>query len=241
MYSDKFSGILNGIDYSYYNPETDPAIEKKYGSDSAIEGKTANKLALQRATGLPERADVPMIALITRLATHKGLDLVTEIAVRLLDNDVQLVVLGKGESNYENFFIGLERRFPEKMRALIQYDRDLSKRIYAAADVFMMPSKSEPCGLAQMIASHYGTFPVVRETGGLYDSIKGYWAHDGIIEGNGFTFANYFSAELLERTLAAVSVWKDRATREVFTKKIMETDFSWNASAKRYIGLYASI
>lgn len=241
MYSYKFTGILNGIDYDYYNPETDPAIEKKFCSGCAVEGKTENKLALQRATGLPELRDTPMVALITRLATHKGLDLVTDIAARLLENDVQLVVLGKGESCYENFFIDLERRYPEKMRALIQYDRDLSKRIYAAADVFMMPSKSEPCGLAQMIASHYGAFPVVRETGGLYDSIKGYWAHDGIIEGNGFTFANYRSDELLERTLAAVAVWNDPDTREVFTKKIMETDFSWNASAKRYIDLYASI
>ena len=134
MYSDKFSGILNGIDYSYYNPETDPAIEKKYGSDSAIEGKTANKLALQRATGLPERADVPMIALITRLATHKGLDLVTEIAVRLLDNDVQLVVLGTGETELEDFFRWLESEYPDKCRALITYNRDLAKKLYAASD-----------------------------------------------------------------------------------------------------------
>ncbi len=240
-YSYKFSGILNGIDYAYYDPATDPAIERKYESDNAIEGKTENKLALQRAVELPELRDTPMVAIISRLATHKGLDLVTEIAVKLLENDIQLVVLGKGESSYENFFVGLERRFPEKMRALIQYDRDLSKRIYAAADIFVMPSKSEPCGLAQMIASHYGAFPVVRETGGLYDSIKGYWEHDGIIDGNGFTFANYSSDELLERTLAAVEVWNDGRVREKFTKKIMETDFSWNASAKRYIDLYASI
>lgn len=241
IYSDKFTGILNGIDYDYYDPQTDPAIEKKFGSDGAVEGKAENKLALQRATGLPERTDIPMVAIISRLATHKGLDLVTEIAVRLLEKDIQLVVLGKGESSYENFFIGLERRFPEKMRALIQYDRDLSKRIYAAADIFVMPSKSEPCGLAQMIASHYGAFPVVRETGGLYDSIKGYWKHDGIIDGNGFTFANYSSAELLDRILAAVDVWNDGETKKAFTKKIMETDFSWGASAKRYIDLYASI
>ena len=121
MYSDKFSGILNGIDYDYYDPAKDPAIEKKFNSDTAIEGKAENKLALQRATGLPERTDVPMIAIISRLATHKGLDLVTEIAERLLaTKDVQLVVLGKGESSYESFFVSLEARFPEKMRALIQ-------------------------------------------------------------------------------------------------------------------------
>ncbi len=240
IYSDKFTGILNGIDYDYYDPSKDPAIEAKFDSSNALSGKSANKRALQRTTGLPERDDVPMVAIITRLATHKGLDLVTDIAARLLDRDVQLVVLGKGEANYENFFIGLEHRFPDKMRALIQYDRDLSKRIYAAADVFVMPSKSEPCGLAQMIASHYGAFPVVRETGGLYDSIKGYWAHDGIIDGNGFTFANYRSDELLDRIHAAIDVWYGD-TKEEFTKKIMETDFSWSASAKRYIDLYASI
>ncbi|MBE6600563.1 MAG: glycogen synthase [Ruminococcaceae bacterium] len=240
IYSDKFTGILNGIDYEYYDPKTDPAIGKKYDSKTAIEGKTANKLALQRETGLPERKDVPMIAIITRLATHKGLDLVTDIAARVLERDVQLVVLGKGEARYEKFFIELENSFPDKVRALIQYDRDLSKRIYAAADVFVMPSKSEPCGLAQMIASHYGAFPVVRETGGLYDSIKGYWEHDGAIEGNGFTFANYSSDELLDRINAATDVWCGD-TREAFTKKIMETDFSWSASAKRYIDLYALI
>ena len=242
MYSDKFSGILNGIDYDYYNPETDPAIKEKYNSESALAGKTENKLALQNATGLPERADVPMVALITRLATHKGLDLVKEIAERLIaENDIQFVVLGKGEATYESFFIELEKKYPEKARALIQYDRDLSKRIYAAADIFMMPSKSEPCGLAQMIASHYGAFPVVRETGGLFDSIKGYWEHDGVIDGNGFTFANYNAEELLERTCAAIAVWNDENTRERFTKKIMETNFSWNVSAKRYIDLYAAI
>ena len=241
VYAYKFSGILNGIDYDYYNPHSDPAIVEKYNSTTAVEGKTVNKLALQKATGLPERGDVPMVALITRLATHKGLDLVAEVAASLLREDIQLVVLGKGEEKYEKFFLELESRFPDKMKALIQYDRDLSKRIYAAADVFMMPSKSEPCGLAQMIASHYGTFPVVRETGGLYDSIKGYWYHDGIIDGNGFTFANYSADELYERTLAAVAVWRDAEIRARFTEKIMTTDFSWNASANRYIDLYAGI
>jgi starch synthase len=242
MYSDKFSGILNGIDYDYYNPETDPAIKEKYNSESALAGKTENKLALQSATGLPERADVPMIALITRLATHKGLDLVRDVAYGLVDNnDMQLVVLGKGEMQYENFFVDLERNRQDKVRALMMYDRDLSKRIYAAADIFLMPSKSEPCGLSQMIASRYGAIPVVRETGGLYDSIKGYWLLNGTILGNGFTFANYNAGELYERTSAAIELYHNKDLYSKFMKKIMDTDFSWNTSARKYYMLYERI
>ena len=127
------------------------------------------------------------------------------------------------------------------MRALIKYDRDLSKRLYAACDIFLMPSKSEPCGLSQMIASRYGAIPVVRETGGLYDSIKGYWEHDGVIEGNGFTFANYDAEELRDRTFAAVNLWRDLPRRKKLIEKIMSEDFSWNGSAKKYIGLYEDI
>ena len=240
-YSFKLSGILNGIDYKYYDPRRDKVIAEKFGKVSAIKGKAANKLALQRELGLPEREDVPMITIISRLAAHKGVDLVAEIAVRMLQNDVQFVVLGKGEYAYEEFFRELERRFPDKMRALIKYDRDLSKRLYAACDVFLMPSKSEPCGLSQMIASRYGAIPVVRETGGLYDSIKGYWEHDGVIEGNGFTFANYDAEELIDRTFAAVNLWRDLPKRKKLIEKIMSEDFSWNGSAKKYIGLYEDI
>lgn len=237
----KLGGILNGIDYKYYNPRFDKAIAEKFGKSSAEKGKAANKLALQKELGLPERSDVPMIMIISRLASHKGVDLVSLIAERMLQNDVQFVVLGKGEYSYESFFRDLERRFPDKMRALIKYDRDLSKRLYAACDVFLMPSKSEPCGLSQMIASRYGAIPVVRETGGLYDSIKGYWEHDGVIEGNGFTFANYNAEELIERTFAAVGVWRNGKKRKKLIEKIMSEDFSWNNSAKKYIELYDRI
>ena len=124
---------------------------------------------------------------------------------------------------------------------MIEYDRDLSKRIYAACDVFLMPSASEPCGLSQMIASRYGAIPVVRETGGLYDSIKGYWEKDGEMLGNGFTFANYSSGELYERTTAAVQLWRDGEKRARFVQKIMNTDFSWSVSAKRYLEMYSQI
>lgn len=237
----KLRGILNGIDYTYYDPLHDPVLSTHYSSKS-VGRKSANKLELQEKLGLPMNADTPMLAIISRLATHKGLDLVTAITDRLLaETDVQLVVLGKGEYGYESYFCEMEKRYPDKMRALIQYDRDLSKRIYAASDIFVMPSRSEPCGLSQMIASRYGSIPVVRETGGLYDSIKGYWEIDGELRGNGFTFANYSADELYDRILAAVSLYSDKRKRSRFVKQIMEVDFSWESSAGQYMDMYRSI
>ncbi len=236
--SGKLCGILNGIDYNYYNPKTDPSISQNFTYRS-IAKKAENKKALQRETGLPENDKIPLIAVISRLASHKGIDLIAEMIYNVLgNNDVQFVVLGKGEGAYENFFCGVQSAFPDKARALLTYDRELSKRIYAAADIFLMPSKSEPCGLSQMIASRYGAIPVTRETGGLYDSIKGYWEHDGKIDGNGFTFANYRSDELLDRTLAAIALWNDSGRRAKLVSKIMRTDFSWNISASKYIEMY---
>lgn len=237
----KLRGVLNGIDYEYYDPSKDPVISSHYCAES-VGKKYANKIELQEKLGLPINADIPMLAIISRLASHKGLDLVSEIMYNVVQsNDVQLVVLGKGEQGYEDFFCQLEKAFPGKVRALIQYDRDLSKRIYAASDIFVMPSRSEPCGLSQMIASRYGSIPVVRETGGLYDSIKGYWEKDGKFLGNGFTFANYDSRELYDRICAAVSLYNDKEKRIGFVSHIMNVDFSWNVSAKRYIEMYESI
>lgn len=234
----KLIGILNGIDYDYYNPESDYAIYEQFTSGD-IEKKRRNKTELQKSLGLPVREDVPLVAIVSRLASHKGLDLVRDVAYRLVDNhDIQLVILGKGEAQYENFFVDLERCRHDKVRALMMYDRDLSKCIYAAADIFLMPSKSEPCGLSQMIASRYGAIPVVRETGGLYDSIKGYWLLNGTILGNGFTFANYSSEELYERTNAAIELYHNNELYPLFMKKIMDTDFSWGTSARKYYMLY---
>ncbi len=237
----KLSGILNGIDYDYYNPKTDPILGSHFSSGS-IHRKYANKTTLQAELGLPEDKEIPLLAIISRLASHKGLDLIAEIAYNLMsEHRAQLVILGMGEAKYEDFFRTLQEQFPNQVRALIQYDRDLSRRIYAAADIFLMPSKSEPCGLSQMIASRYGAIPVVRETGGLYDSIKGYWVEDGEIRGNGFTFANYYSGELRERTGAAIALYEDPKARRALVKKIMETDFSWGASAECYLNLYRPI
>lgn len=237
----KLCGILNGIDYSYYNPAKDTVIPVRY-SWRTREQKPENKLALQSALGLPVGRDVPMLAIISRLVAHKGLDIIAEIAANLVgNNDVQLVVLGRGDESYETFFTELEHRFPDKVRALMRYDRDLAKEIYAAADIFLMPSKTEPCGLAQMISSRYGAIPVVRETGGLFDSIKGYWEDKGRILGNGFTFAGYSGNELLNCILSAVTLWRDAERRHKLIGKIMRTDFSWQQSARSYCEMYSKL
>ena len=239
--SGKLTGILNGIDYNYYDPSKDSAIDTNYTWRSQKK-KYENKKTLQRELGLPEREDVPMISVISRLASHKGLELITSMIYNLVgERDVQFVVLGKGEAEYEDFFRGLERAYGDKARALITYDRDLSKRIYAASDIFMMPSKSEPCGLSQMIASRYGAITVVRETGGLYDSIKGFWMDGDKMQGNGFTFANYSAPELEERTSAAIDLWNDPELRTKFVGKIMRIDFSWKNSAESYLDMYAPL
>ena len=211
-------------------------------SSASPHRKYANKTALQEALSLPVDADIPMLAIISRLATHKGLDLIREMAYNLMrDHRAQLVILGKGEAKYEEYFRWLESQFPSQVRALIQYDRDLARKIYAAADIFLMPSRSEPCGLSQMIASRYGAIPVTRETGGLFDSIQGYWREGDEIHGNGFTFANYSAAELAERTEAALALYADPKARRALVTKIMQTDFSWNVSARKYLALYAEL
>ena len=237
----KLRGILNGIDYTYYNPESDPVLLAGF-TPTRMAGKAKDKTAMQKEVGLPERKDVPMLSIISRLASHKGLDIVTECIWSIVkNNDVQLIVLGKGEEKYEQMFLTLQAAYPEKVRALITYDRDLSKRIYAATDIFLMPSKSEPCGLSQMIASRYGAIPVVRETGGLYDSIKPFWMDGDKMMGNGFTFANYSAGELKERTEAAIALWNDEPMRKKLVRKIMTTDFSWNTSAQKYLEMYKEI
>lgn len=237
----KLCGILNGIDYKYYNPGQDPVIPVRFNWRTR-EKKCENKLALQSALGLPARREVPLLAVITRLVAHKGLDIMTEILSKLIgESDIQLVVLGCGDANFEHYFTELAYCFPDKVSVLLKYDRDLAKQIYAGCDIFLMPSKSEPCGLSQMIASRYGAIPVVRETGGLYDSIKGYWEEGKKIHGNGFTFANYSGAELYERTNAAIALWHNEEKRDKLIGKIMRTDFSWAAAARDYLEMYDKI
>lgn len=236
----KLTGILNGIDYDYYNPETDKTIYKPFSSEG-ISGKAINKESLLAELDL-DGADAPLLAIITRLAGHKGIDLITCIIKEVLnETNAELVVLGTGEKQYEDFFSDLERAYPGRVKTILAYDKDLAKKIYASSDVFLMPSLSEPCGLAQMIASRYGTVPVVRETGGLYDSIKHYYELDGEIYGNGFTFSNYNAHELKSKIIESVELFKDKPKWERLVKKVMSEDFSWDVSAKKYIEMYMSL
>lgn len=230
----KLYGILNGIDTINYNPSNDPELFVHFDVESSWK-KTENKLKLQKMLGLPQSENTPLIAVISRLTSHKGIDLITLAADDILQDDVQLVVLGKGDYLYEDNLYHIAERYSDKACTLLMYNRDMSKKIYAGADIFVMPSKSEPCGLAQMIASRYGTVPVVRETGGLYDSIKDVGCEGG---GNGFTFAPYSAWELLNAVKRAVAAYRDRDGWNALVKRVMEVDFSWDKSAKEYISLY---
>ena len=240
-YAFKVCGILNGIDFDYYDPENDVSIEKAYGKENALTGKSENKLFLQKKLSLPERKDVTMISIISRLVSHKGLDLVTEIAQRLVERDIQFVVLGRGSERYESFFSEFERQNPSKVRAIIDYNRDLAKQIYAASDIFVMPSRSEPCGLSQMIASRYGSIPIVHAVGGLYDSIKDFEFGENTLDGNGFAIKNYSSQELLDKIYTAIFLLENGDLREKMTEKIMSVDFSFAQSAEKYLWLYREL
>ncbi len=237
MYKGKLCGILNGIDGEYYNPLKDSELFANYSYDKT-EDKARNKTELQKLLGLPEKPDTPLLAMITRLTDHKGLDLMTLAAEDILKEDVQFVILGKGDAYFENFFRNLSARFPQKAKAIIAFDKTLAKRIYAGADMFLMPSKSEPCGLAQMIASRYGTVPIIHETGGLYDSIKDVGCEGG---GNGFTFSAYSAWNMLCTVKRALEMYRNKEEWNALVKKIMQYDFSWKKSAEEYLKLYYSL
>ena len=229
----KLVGILNGIDIDYYNPKTDKSVFANYTA-ADMTGKAVCKAELQKMLGLPERKDVPIIAVISRLVSHKGLDLIKDISERLLSEDVQLVILGKGEIGYENYFRYIAESYQGKCAAIIAYNQDLSRKIYSGADMFLMPSKSEPCGLSQMIASRYGTVPIVRETGGLNDSIKAVVGESG----NGFTFHDYNANDMLYVIKQALDMYKDKTSWKNLVLRVMKTDFSWKQSAEKYEEMY---
>ena len=233
----KLVGITNGVDVSVFDPSTDPALAQNYSMENFAAGKAANKAAIQRELGLPERPEPPMMAMITRLAGHKGIDLLCYIARRLLSMDVQLVILGTGEQRFENFFRGLAAEYPDKVSAQSKFDLGLANRIYAGADVYLMPSKSEPCGLSQMVALRYGTIPIVRETGGLRDSIQD--SGDG--EGNGFTFASYNAHDMLHAVMRAKEGYEQTKGWTVLVRRAMKCDYSWNASAEKYRAMYEEV
>lgn len=234
----KLCGILNGIDTENYNPETDPFIYKNYNTESFAEGKAENKLELQKRLYLPERPEVPLIGMVTRMVSHKGLDLVKAMLDDFLTwNDVQFVILGSGDWEYESFFRDMQEKHKGKFVACFGFLPELSRKIYAASDMFLMPSKSEPCGLSQMIALRYGSIPIVRETGGLKDSI----IDSGDNEGNGFTFKSYDAGDMRYAMERALAGFANREGWNILAKRAMESDNSWGKSANAYIRMYKSL
>ncbi len=234
------SGILNGIDREKYAPEKDPYLFQNYKEDSAEEGKAANKKALQAQLGLEQRPDIPLVVIVSRLTEQKGLDLVLGILGELLCQDLQLAVLGVGDASYQDAFRYYESLMPGKVRACMTFDLSLASRFYAGADLLLMPSKFEPCGLSQMIAMGYGTIPVVRETGGLKDSIIPYNCFEHT--GDGFGFANYNAHELLFTIKDALDLYKNQRDHwNHLVKRAMKKDFSWKQSARQYMALYKEL
>lgn len=229
----KLRGILNGIDTVGYNPATDKCIKANFSADD-ISGKKIDKEELQKEMGLPVKPGVPVIGMVTRLVSHKGLDLVKGILDELLaTSEMQLVVLGSGDYEYESYFRWIAEKYPDKVGLRIGFVPELARKIYAGADMFLMPSKSEPCGLSQMVALRYGTVPIVRETGGLRDSITD--CGDG--KGNGFTFKSYNAHDMLDAIRRALTLYYNGNWNELVLRAL-NCDFSWGRSANAYIRLY---
>lgn len=234
----KISGIINGIDYAEYNPEKDPLINTNY-SAAKLEEKTANKIALQKQLGLKEDATLPMIGIVSRLVGQKGLDLVECVIDDILSRRFQLVILGTGEAKYEKMFLEIAKDNRDMVSANIRFDNTLAHRIYAGADYLLMPSLFEPCGLAQLIALRYGTLPIVRETGGLRDTVLSFNEYTG--EGNGFTFFNYNAHDMLYTIDRALSYYGKEPYWDNLRQRALNSDNSWGKSAKEYKRLYSSL
>lgn len=232
-------GILNGIDYDIYNPSTDSNIFTTYDTEH-LEKKVKNKVELQKMLNLPQNNDIPLIGIVSRLVDQKGFDLIAYVLEELLQDGIQLVVLGTGNKNYEDMFKYFAYKYPDKLSANIYFDNNLAQKIYAASDMFLMPSLFEPCGIGQLIALRYGSLPIVRETGGLRDTVHAYEESTG--EGNGFTFADYNAHDMLYTIRRAEyyyynkkDLWRGLVCRA------MNEDNSWDKSAKIYSDLYDSL
>lgn len=231
-------GIVNGIDYDLYNPNNDKSIYTNYNIDS-IENKKENKIKLQERLGLQQDYSIPMIGIVSRLTYQKGMDIFFYAINKILKRRVQVVVLGTGSYEYENQFKNIEKYNYEKVRANIFFSEEMSHLIYAGTDIFMMPSLFEPCGLGQLIALRYGSIPIVRETGGLKDTIEPYNKYTG--QGNGFSFKNYDGEELIKITNYALDCYKDKNIWYWLTKNAMNSNYSWDKSANKYKKLYESL
>ncbi|PLR79413.1 glycogen synthase GlgA [Bacillus sp. V3-13] len=231
-------GILNEIDDEFYNPANDPFITHPYSGDD-LAGKFKNKLELQRLFGLEEHADKPLLVMVTRLTKQKGLDLVKRVFDELMAENMQMIVLGTGDAEFEDFFRWKSHQFSAQFNAHIGFDEALAHKIYAGADLFLMPSLFEPCGLGQMIAMNYGAVPIVRETGGLNDTVQSF--NEFYNEGNGFSFKNFNAHDMLYTIRRALHFYEDKKIWKQLVKRAMKTDYSWAQSAFKYNRLYAEL
>jgi starch synthase len=237
-HSNKLIGIVNGIDDSVYNPSLDTDIVVSYDIDT-IEGKSENKKVLQQYFGLPEKEDTPIIAMVTRLTAQKGLDLVLHVFHEMMEDDVQFIVLGSGDYYYENFLNQMAFEYPDKVKIYIGFNEALAHKIYAGADLFLMPSQFEPCGLGQLIALQYGTIPIVRETGGLNDTVQSYDESTGL--GNGFSFKNLNAHDMLHTVKRALHFYHQNDNWSRLIENAMNQDYSWSQSAKKYNEIYEGL
>ena len=229
-------GVLNGIDYDIWNPAIDNLIPANYTPEKLM-GKAKCKTALRKQCKLPlVRKDIPIIGIISRLADQKGFDLIEQVAAKLLTMDIQIVVLGTGEKKYHDLFTELAKKHPKKLSLFLEFNDQLAHLIEAGSDMFLMPSRYEPCGLNQMYSLKYGTIPIVRETGGLADTIQN--VNPGRKTGNGFTFRNYDAKEMLNAIKFACEAYRDKEVWSAIMQNGMKQDFSWSASAEKYIDLY---
>ena len=238
--SNCLSGIVNGIDYQEYNPETDQFIEANYSVSNFRKEKVKNKLALQRELGLEESSRIMLVGMVSRLTDQKGFDLIQYVMDEMCQDAVQFVVLGTGDEKYENMFRHYAWKYDRKVSANIYYSEPMSHKIYAGCDAFLMPSLFEPCGLSQLMSLRYGTVPVVRETGGLKDTVEPYNEFEKT--GTGFSFANYNAHEMMATMRYAEQIYYDKKRDwNKIVERGMKMDFSWASSAKQYESLYESI
>lgn len=232
-------GIINGIDYDVYNPATDKMIYENYDVKTVVEKKKTNKIKLQEELGLPADGEKAMIGIVSRLVDQKGFDLIAEAMGELVNLDIQLVVVGTGDSRYEEMLRGAAWCNPEKVSANIMFSNELAHKVYAASDIFLMPSMFEPCGLSQLISYAYGTIPIVRETGGLRDTVTPYNQFSG--EGTGFSFYACNSHDMMYVIRMALNYFANKEVWNVLMTRAMKLKFSWDVSAKKYIDLYEEL
>lgn len=238
MRGDDLSGILNGISYEKFNPETDENLAVRY-SRGEIDKKIANKVHIQQKLGLKVDGDKPLIGFISRMVEQKGLDLVQAVLDEIMETGAQFLILGTGQREYEEFFKAKQHEYPDNLSVNIKYDAQLADQIYAGCDMFLMPSRYEPCGLSQLISFRYGTLPIVRETGGLNDTVIPYNEETG--EGTGFSFSNYNAHDMLHTIERAVSFYDKKGIWNKLVNRVMNLDYSWHNSARKYIELYAEL